>query len=165
MIKTFEDVSKESTCLKRLTITEIYDKDDILLCRESNRCDPKGGVCYRIGVVQTKENYEGSDCLCNWTHSEIMAIQALEVNFRLPYRVVVYGHDFICDDCEKRLRQLGVKVFEVVPVIPLGWLHWKIIYIMIQEVEIENHGIFKVKHDLLHRFKSRLKLHTDEKKI
>lgn len=106
MPKTFEEVKQESTCQKRITICEIYDKDNNLLSRESNRCEPTNGVCARVGVVQTKDNYDRNS-FCNWTHAEIRAISSLPVQSQ-PYLSVLYGHDFYCDSCEEALKKAGV---------------------------------------------------------
>lgn len=104
------DASKKSTCQKRITVCEIYDKNDILLSCESNRCDPEGGTCHRLGLVQNKNNYDVSSH-CNWTHAEIMAIQALPSGSQ-PHKVIVYGHTFLCDNCERELKGVGVEKFE-----------------------------------------------------
>jgi hypothetical protein len=111
MIRNFEDVRSESTCKKRITVVELYDKNDVLLSRESNRCSPPNGVCSRIGVSQTKSNYD-VESTCNWTHAEIMALQALPEGSK-PYKSVLYGHSFYCDFCENALRTAGVEVLEV----------------------------------------------------
>ena len=109
-MKTFEEVTKESTCQKRITICEIINEEGFLLARESNRCDPEGGTCHRIGLVQTKENYD-LNSHCNWTHAEIMTIRALPEGSK-PYQAIIYGHQFFCDNCENELRKVGVTVFE-----------------------------------------------------
>jgi deoxycytidylate deaminase len=111
-MKTFLEVKLESTCQKRVTVVEIFDKEGKLLSRESNRCDPNNGECSRIGVVQNKDNYDVHST-CNWTHAEIMAIQALPEGSK-PYMAVLYGHSFYCTPCEQALRDVGVVEFKVI---------------------------------------------------
>ncbi len=100
----------ESTCQKRQTVCEIYDLDWNILSRESNRCSPDG-TCHRLGLVQVKAGYDVVS-LCNWTHAEMMAINALPERVR-PYRAVLHGHNFFCDACEQALRSVGVRVLYV----------------------------------------------------
>jgi len=111
MIKSIEDAKTESTCQKRIIVCEIFDVDGKLLARESNRCEPEGETCHRIGVVQAKEGYDVNSS-CNWTHAEIMAINALPNNSR-PYKAVISGHDFYCDACEEALKNIGVEILEI----------------------------------------------------
>lgn len=110
-MKTFENVIAESTCQKRVTVCELYDWNGMLLCRESNRCNPDG-ICCRLGVIQNKDNYD-KNSNCNWTHAEIMAISALPKHLSggiiKPHKAIVYGHDFICDSCEEALKDAGVE--------------------------------------------------------
>lgn len=111
-MKKFDEVYKESTCQKRVTITEIYDKKGTLLSRASNRCNPEGGFCHRLETKQTKDEYP-IESSCNWTHSEIMAIKSLPDNCN-PYKAICYGHTFFCDNCENELKKIGVVEFETV---------------------------------------------------
>lgn len=105
-----QKAAAESTCQKRITVCVIYDKEGNILVVESNRCEPEGGICERLKVVEEKKNY--SEKSCNWMHAEIRAVARLfEVN--KPYRAVLYGHEFFCINCEKALREAGVEVFEV----------------------------------------------------
>ncbi len=115
-MKSIQDVIKESTCQKRVTVCELYNYTWGLLSRESNRCNPEGGTCHRIGVVQTKTNYD-KESSCNWTHAEIMALNALPKN-QTPYRAIIYGHSFVCENCEKALRKAGVKQIKIMSEIP-----------------------------------------------
>lgn len=109
-MKSFEQASAESTCQKRITICEIYDVEGNLLSRESNRCNPTGGICHRLGVVQQKTNYDTGSA-CNWLHAEMNAIAHLKEG--KPYRAVIYGHTFFCNSCENALRSVGVKELEI----------------------------------------------------
>lgn len=110
-MKTFEEVYKESTCQKRVTVVEIYNKEGNLLSRESNRCEPEGKVCHRLGLVQNKKNYDVLSS-CNWTHAEINAIKSLKPEDK-PYKSILYGHNFYCDNCENKLKEKGIKIFEI----------------------------------------------------
>lgn len=118
MIKDFIAAINESTCDKRTIVCELYDKDNNLLVRESNRCYPDGGRCHRMNLTQTKENYDIKSN-CNWTHAEIMAINALQPHDE-PKKAIVYGHDFFCESCEYALKMAGVSVFEVITTIPIN---------------------------------------------
>ena len=106
----------DSTCQKRVTVCEIYDVDGNLLACESNRCSPIGGVCHRLGIQSVKEGYP-SVSTCNWDHAEARAVAALPADSR-PYRAVLYGHEFLCGDCEVKVRGAGVDVIEIVPETP-----------------------------------------------
>jgi hypothetical protein len=112
-MNSFYKVMRESTCKKRVTICEIYDIDNNLLSRESNRCNPDNGVCARLGVIQSKENYDVHSH-CNWTHAEINAIKSLPLDCK-PHKIILYGHNFLCDNCEQELRKIGVVDFEISP--------------------------------------------------
>ena len=111
MIQEFNQVVAESTCKKRITVCEIYDKDYNLLSRESNRCDPEKGICSRVGVIQKKQNYE-IHSQCNWTHAEIRAINSLPSESK-PYVSILYGHEFYCDTCEDALKAAGVEKLQI----------------------------------------------------
>lgn len=112
MIPSFEEAKAASTCQKRVTVCDIYNKEGVLIGRGSNRCNPDGGTCHRLNLVQGKENYDVHSH-CNWTHAEIMAIQSLTGDER-PYRAVLWGHHFYCDACEEALKNVGVEVFEII---------------------------------------------------
>ena len=105
-MKDFNTVVSESTCQKRITICELYDINGVLLSRESNRCEPDGGVCTRLDVIQNKENYD-RDSNCNWTHAEIRAISALPTGSK-PVLSILYGHEFYCNNCETELKKVGI---------------------------------------------------------
>ena len=111
MVNTLKEVKNESTCQKRITICEIYDESGILLSRQSNRCNPKDGICQRLGIIQNKENYD-IESTCNWIHAEINAINNLPKQ-SLPYKSILYGHDFYCNNCEIKLIENGVKILEI----------------------------------------------------
>jgi len=116
-MKSMREVIAESTCQKRVTVCEIYNYLGKLLSRESNRCNPAGGSCHRLGVSQDKSNYD-KDSECNWTHAEIMAINALPKN-SFPYMAILMGHRFTCLNCEEALRNAGVKKIYIVPELTL----------------------------------------------
>lgn len=101
----------QSTCQKRVTICEIYDKDNNLLSRESNRCNPTGGTCHRLDTSNTKKDYP-TESHCNWEHAEARAVKSLPKGSE-PYMAILYGHDFYCDDCEKKLKDSGVQVLRI----------------------------------------------------
>lgn len=110
-MKSWNEVAAESTCLKRITVCELFDADGILLARESNRCDPPDGKCCRLGTQNGQADYP-SHSDCRWTHAEVMALRACKGK---PGHAVVYGHDFVCPDCDTALRAAGVGVITVFP--------------------------------------------------
>ena len=110
-MKDFNLVLFESTCQKRIVVCELYDIDGNLLARESNRCDPSGGTCHRLGATQSKESYD-VESECNWTHAEIMALNSLAKDAK-PYKSIIYGHEFYCPTCEAALKKAGVQILEV----------------------------------------------------
>lgn len=101
-----------STCAKRVTVCVILDALGNVLSCESNRCSPPGGVCSRLGVSNTKENYPAESC--NWQHAERRALSALPAG-SVPTKAVLLGHDFYCDDCERALRERGITELEISP--------------------------------------------------
>lgn len=110
-MKSFQEALEESTCHKRAIICEIFDINGKLLSRESNRCNPEGGKCHRLGISQNKDNYDTTSH-CNWTHAEIMAIMNLPSD-SVPYKAVIHGHDFACEKCEIELKKAGVGVIQI----------------------------------------------------
>ena len=110
-MRTLEEVKAESTCQKRVTICEIFDKEGNLLSRESNRCSPDGGICHRLEVNQGKDNYDVNS-QCNWHHAEQRAVSLLPIGSN-AYRSVLYGHSFYCDACESALRGSGVEILDI----------------------------------------------------
>lgn len=115
-VKSHVVAASQSTCQKRLVICEIYDINGQLIARESNRCKPGDEGCHRLKKSQDKENYsEESDC--GWIHAEINAIESAKKNAKdaIPYRAILYGHNFICFACEKALNEFGVYKFNIIP--------------------------------------------------
>lgn len=113
-MNTVATAAAESTCRKRVTVCVIYDEAGRALACESNRCDPPNGECTRMGVVNGKEGYP-STSTCNWSHAEARAVAALFLGWGPERTAVLYGHDFVCPDCEAALRAAGVTKIHVVP--------------------------------------------------
>ena len=105
-----ELAATQSTCQKRVTVVALFDVDGKLLSIGSNRCDPPGGVCERLGITNAKADYPSASC--NWVHAEVMALGSLPLG-SLPHEAVLWGHDFFCGECEKALRARGVEVLRV----------------------------------------------------
>jgi hypothetical protein len=112
-MKTTEQAIAESTCRKRVTLCVIYDARGTVLACESNRCAPPNGECTRMSVANGKADYP-STSTCNWSHAEQRAAQAVPVG-SVPTVAVLYGHDFVCGDCEAALKAIGVTTINVVP--------------------------------------------------
>jgi deoxycytidylate deaminase len=103
----------ESTCRKRVTVCAIYDAAGNTLACESNRCEPPNGQCTRMVVVNGKEGYP-STSTCNWSHAEQRAAKAVPEGAQAT-TAVLYGHDFLCGDCEAALKAIGVTTIHIVP--------------------------------------------------
>lgn len=110
-MKDLKEVLGESTCLKRATACEIRDREGNTLSFESNRCNPPEGKCARVGMIQGKAEYP-SQSSCNWEHAEIRAIKALPEGSK-PYRAILYGHLFFCNNCEDALRRAGCEQLDI----------------------------------------------------
>lgn len=108
-MRTVQEVASESTCMKRKVVCELLDATGARIEIESNRCSRLGGACVRLGVVSEREGYP-LHSECNWTHAEIMALNAMTAK---PDRAVIYGHNFPCPACEAGLRQAGVTEIEM----------------------------------------------------
>lgn len=106
-----EVVGKESTCQKRPVVCILLSEEGRVVSSGANRCEPEGGVCHRLGLVQNKENYDETST-CNWSHAEVQAIANLPKGYK-PYTAVLKGHEFFCQPCEDKLREIGVKQFEI----------------------------------------------------
>jgi hypothetical protein len=93
----------QATCQKRIVICLMFDKNGGVVSVESNRCSPPNGVCPRLDLVTTKENYPPNRC--NTEHAEV---RALKLAKRMPTHAVLIGHKFFCDDCERLLKSYGI---------------------------------------------------------
>ena len=111
LTELIEAVAKESTCQKRPVVCILLSKEGRVVSSGANTCDPPNGICSRLGVVQTKANYDTTST-CNWIHGEEIAIKNLPEGFK-PYRAVLKGHEFFCQPCEDKLKEIGVEEFEV----------------------------------------------------
>lgn len=107
------DAASTSTCQKRVVACSLYDAQGELIACESNRCEPVGGTCCRLGSQSQREGYVNDDD-CRSEHAEIRALNALEAG-ALPVRAILYGHKWPCPACDAALRAAGVRDIEVVP--------------------------------------------------
>lgn len=113
-VRDFREVAGESTCQKRVTVCTLLEPLEhgwLLVACESNRCEPDGGTCHRLGTKDAQATYP-ADSQCNWTHAEIRAIAAIPPDTK-PTRAVIFGHDFPCPSCEAALRAAGIERIEV----------------------------------------------------
>jgi deoxycytidylate deaminase len=108
----FDAVASESTCQKRPVVCILVSKEGKVVSSGANRCEPEGGVCHRLGIIQNKENYDTAST-CNWSHAEIQAIGNLPEDFK-PHKAFLKGHEFFCQPCEDALKAIGVEKFEIV---------------------------------------------------
>lgn len=70
-----------------------------------NQCFPEGNVCARMDAP-TGTKYEA----CGSIHAEIIALmEARSKGFTLEGATArVYGHTYVCDDCQVALRNAGI---------------------------------------------------------
>jgi deoxycytidylate deaminase len=106
------EAARNSTCLKRAVVCVLYNEDGRLLACASNRCTPPEGGCPRIGLVQSKSGYTGTECVCE--HAEARALQAVQP-WHKPSRAIVIGHEFACKPCEAILAAAGVNHIQIIP--------------------------------------------------
>lgn len=102
-----------STCHKRATVCVLLDEDNEVVSVAANTCDPAEGVCQRLGVHQTQQEYD-VESTCNWEHAEARALDQLPEEVQ-PTTAVVLGHDFVCPTCDEKLKARGVESIAVIP--------------------------------------------------
>lgn len=99
-------------CQKRVIVCILKNIEGRILSCGSNHCDPPDGICQRLNMKQSKDKYTGNEC--RTIHAEIAALKAMPKGAK-PFRAIVYGHDFICKECEKALLEAGVEAFKIIP--------------------------------------------------
>jgi deoxycytidylate deaminase len=107
-----EAVARESTCQKRPVVCVLISKEGKVVSSGANTCEPEGGICARLGVVQNKENYDTTS-ECGWTHAEVHAIKNLPERYK-AHTAVLKGHEFFCQPCEDALKEIGVENFKII---------------------------------------------------
>lgn len=106
-------VLPKSTCQKRSVVCVLLNAQNRIISYGVNSCNPEGGTCHRLGLVQDKSNYDHSSN-CRWVHAEIDALKhLLHGEEYTPYKAVLYGHEFFCLDCENELKKQGVVEFQI----------------------------------------------------
>lgn len=105
-------IAAESTCKKRSVVCVLLSEEGEILACETNLCFPLKGCCTRLNTVNQKVDYPAvSDC--NWVHAEVRALSCLEEDDK-PYTALIYGHNFVCPECERKLRAAGVKDIQLI---------------------------------------------------
>lgn len=99
-----------SNCQKRITVCVLFDEHNRPSGIGYNSCDPPISGCARKFLQQHKGEYTGQEC--NTIHAEIMALRTVHPN-RKPVAAVLYGHDFMCKECEETLRAAGIDNLRV----------------------------------------------------
>lgn len=97
-------------CEKRTVICRLYDANGVLLSQGRNHCDPPGGKCQRLGLIEMEQGYRGKGC--GSVHAEVDAIAKLPEGTK-PLNATLEGHDFACRDCLSALHRAGVVLLEV----------------------------------------------------
>lgn len=106
-----DGLSKLSNCQKRVTVCILFDTENRPAGFGYNFCAPPTPICPRLGLSQTKEKYTGTEC--ETIHAEIMALRSTHPK-RPPISAVLYGHDFVCLECEEALKKARIKNIQVV---------------------------------------------------
>lgn len=105
-------LSQLSNCQKRATACVLFDAENRPAGFGWNFCAPPVSGCARLKMSQSKAGYTGTEC--ETIHAEIMAIRSAHPK-RPPVSAVLYGHDFICQQCEDALRNFGITEMRVMP--------------------------------------------------
>lgn len=95
-----------STCLKRSVTCVMVDGNGEVLAVESNQCSPPDGICPRLDLTTSKENFPPTT-YCQSEHAEV---RALKLSKLLPKKAYLFGHKFFCDDCERLLKSYGIEL-------------------------------------------------------
>lgn len=97
-------------CQKRQVTCLLFDKEDRLLAVGRNECFPSGERCKSMVIGQTRSDYVN---YCNSVHAEENALKNLSPIGNAPYRALLFGHTFYCDDCRIKLQNVGVVQFGI----------------------------------------------------
>lgn len=96
-------------CLKQLTRC-VIEREDGSRYEATNACNVVGETCPRvIAGSKTGEDYH----LCKSTHAEANAARLAEETKHIPGKATLYGHTWICKDCQDALIAVNVCVFEI----------------------------------------------------
>jgi len=75
-----------------------------------NTCDV-GHTCPRSDQgAKSGEDYH----LCQSVHAEIQAVELAKDSAEIPGEAYLYGHTYICKDCQEALLAINVKTFHIV---------------------------------------------------
>lgn len=104
-------------CLKQLTRCVILRKDGRRY-EAVNQCGVRGlSTCPRVTAgCPTGTGYE----LCGSTHAEANAAALAAESKHVPGEAWLYGHTWLCKDCQNSLIEVNVRTFTVVPDEPYG---------------------------------------------
>lgn len=103
-------------CLKQ-PVTCFIVRADGRVFEGTNSCAPQNCgqphmVCPREFLgKQSGEDYE----LCDSTHAEIEAAKLAEGSASVPGEAFIFGHTYVCGPCQRRLAEVNVHRFTVVP--------------------------------------------------
>jgi len=95
-------------CLKQVVTCRI-DRDDGTSVLATNSCNV-GNFCPRVEAgSKSGEGYE----LCYSIHAEIVAAHLAEESSDSPGHAYLWGHSYICKDCQDALRAVNVHTFTI----------------------------------------------------
>ena len=97
-------------CLKQKTRCRIVRADGRSY-EATNECDVEGDVCPRVAAgCLTGTGYE----LCRSTHAEVNAAKLAAESEDVPGEAWLWGHTWMCKDCQDALRDVNVHTFHIV---------------------------------------------------
>lgn len=98
-------------CLKQKVVC-VITRSDGRVYTAANTCDVGGDICPRIAAgCETGTGYE----LCGSKHAEANAAELAEESKDVPGEAMLYGHTWMCKDCQDALRAVGVATFRIMP--------------------------------------------------
>jgi deoxycytidylate deaminase len=102
-------------CLKQTTFCRII-RETGEVYEATNLCDVDGlTVCPRVTAgCKTGEGYE----LCGSTHAEANAAKLAAETKDVPGIAFLFGHTWMCKDCQDALRAVNVNEFHICETLP-----------------------------------------------
>ncbi len=95
-------------CLKR-TVRCVILRDDGRRFEASNLCEVSGlDACPRADLP-TGAQYD----LCHPSHAENEAAKAAAASADVPGTAFLYGHEYVCEHCQRALTAVNVRKFVI----------------------------------------------------
>ena len=97
------------SCLKRQTRC-VITREDGTSYEATNSCFVVGDECPRVAAdSKSGEDYQS----CKSEHAEASCAKLAEETKHMPGKATIYGHTWICKDCQEKLLAVNVNVFEI----------------------------------------------------